>query len=714
MKRTLLFATALTLFMAAAVSLQAAAPTIISYQGRLTDGAGIALTGNYTLTFNIYDVAVGGVPIWTETQNPVVVDEGFFNVLLGSVTPVEAKFFSEVNRFIGVQVNGGAELTPRRQIVAVAYALKIATIDGASGGHVVGDSRFEGNVVIGTGDALGTLSFTAGANNTAQGNYSIAMGADNSASGHYSNISGGLENVASGAGAGIGGGSGNLASGDSSFVGSGSRNTASGSRSVIGGGRENLATGDYSHIGGGWLNYTESLYSTVGGGERDTASGQWSTVAGGRNNDAEGGYSTIGGGTGNRAVGTRAFIGGGVNNFADGFDAIVVGGEYCSTLVSGGFVGGGDQNSVTGGNAVVVGGFANKNSGLHSFVGGGAGNSVSGDSSVIGGGYANNIAGFVAVIGGGRQNQVTALYGAISGGLSNQVNGLPGGFIGGGIRNIVEGNTATVAGGYVNEALNARAFIGGGQANICQGAYASIVGGLSNFSDSNAQYSTICGGSANNTLEDFSAVISGFQNSNAGLHSTILGGSYNSIEDELLNPAQYIAVFGQGVRAGGADYRMFLFDGTNSGRLALNRDTDDGGTLYPIHVGTANTNGNGARLSAAGVWTDASSRTFKENLVEIGGAELLDKISQLSLPHYNYRGTTEKHIGPMAEDFAALFNVGSVDENTGQIDPMYLSAKDVAGVALAGVKELSERNRKLQEQVQLLLKRIENLELNKK
>ena len=36
----------------------AAVPEKISYQGKLADGAGLALNGNYSLTFNIYDVAV--------------------------------------------------------------------------------------------------------------------------------------------------------------------------------------------------------------------------------------------------------------------------------------------------------------------------------------------------------------------------------------------------------------------------------------------------------------------------------------------------------------------------------------------------------------------------------------------------------------------------------------------------------------------------------
>lgn len=662
MKPSLLLATALTFVMVFAASLSAAAPTLVSYQGRITDGAGIALNGNYSLTFNIYSLAAGGAPLWTETQNPVVVDEGFFNVLLGSVSPLNSTTFSEANRFIGVQVNGGPELAPRKQIVAVAYALTVATIDGASGGYVEGNSRIEGSVVIGTGDADGTLSFTAGANNAASGNYSIALGADNTATGNYSNVGGGLENIASGAGAGIGGGNGNLASGDSSFIGGGSLNIASGRRSFIGAGRENIASGDLTHIGGGWLNYASALYATIGGGERDSATAQWATVAGGRNNDAEGGYSTIGGGTGNRAAGTRSFIGGGTGNYADGFDAIVVGGEYCTTLVAGGFVGGGDDNVVEGINGVIAGGIDNRVTGYASAILGGINNQVDGDSAVIVGGLDNTIAlgASLATVGGGRQNTVTGYIAVISGGWLNTATG----------------NYSAIAGGSGHIASGPGAFIGGGVSHTATRPYATVVGG-------------------------------GF-NDCAGGWSTILGGSGNSIEGTLITDTDYSLVFGNSV-VNRTSYRAMIFNSSSPGRLGINRDSDEGGLSHPIHVGTINTNGNGARLTAAGVWTDASSRTFKENFVEIGGADLLDKISQLSLPHYNYKGTTEKHIGPMAEDFAALFNVGSVDENTRQIDPMYLSAKDVAGVSLAGVKELISKNSKLENRVAELERLVQSL-----
>lgn len=43
-------------------------PTLINYQGYLTDASGNPLTGNYQITFSIYGVPSGGTPLWSENQ----------------------------------------------------------------------------------------------------------------------------------------------------------------------------------------------------------------------------------------------------------------------------------------------------------------------------------------------------------------------------------------------------------------------------------------------------------------------------------------------------------------------------------------------------------------------------------------------------------------------------------------------------------------------
>ncbi len=59
-------------------------PRLIHYQGKLTDLAGVPITGTKNMTFKLYS---GTSQYWTENQT-VSVSRGIFNVLLGSVTPV--------------------------------------------------------------------------------------------------------------------------------------------------------------------------------------------------------------------------------------------------------------------------------------------------------------------------------------------------------------------------------------------------------------------------------------------------------------------------------------------------------------------------------------------------------------------------------------------------------------------------------------------------
>jgi hypothetical protein len=53
----------------------------------------------------------------------------------------------------------------------------------------------------------------------------------------------------------------------------------------------------------------------------------------------------------------------------------------------------------------------------------------------------------------------------------------------------------------------------------------------------------------------------------------------------------------------------------------------------------------------------------------------------------------------MAEDFVAAFDVGIIRESDGQRDNQYLAASDVAGVALAGVKELLTKIEQLEARI---------------
>jgi hypothetical protein len=104
-------------------------PALINYQGYLTDDSGNPINDTLSMTFSIYDAASDGTQLWTETQS-VTVTNGLFNVLLGSVNPIEPGDLTGVS-YLGITVGSDPEMTPRQQLVSVAYALRADTANNA-------------------------------------------------------------------------------------------------------------------------------------------------------------------------------------------------------------------------------------------------------------------------------------------------------------------------------------------------------------------------------------------------------------------------------------------------------------------------------------------------------------------------------------------------------------------------------------------------------
>jgi len=125
-----------------------------------------------------------------------------------------------------------------------------------------------------------------------------------------------------------------------------------------------------------------------------------------------------------------------------------------------------------------------------------------------------------------------------------------------------------------------------------------------------------------------------------------------------------------------------------------------------LQVGTNGGNGNGAYLSASGTWTNVSDINRKENFRQLDHWEILDKIAQLDITRWSYKGSRQKedHIGPMAQQFKLLFDVGTEGDNTS------ISTVDPPGIALAGIQALIIKNTATQQEIQHQAKRIDELE----
>ncbi len=142
-------------------------PGLINYQGTLIDSNGVALDTTVSMIFSIYADSIGEAYVWTETQPAVAVGSGLFNVLLGSVNSIPDTVFKDPERWLGIQIGGDPEMTPRQRIGGIGYAFK-AGDDGdwiVSGADVY---RASGSVGIGTAtpayalDVVGDLK-TSGA-----------------------------------------------------------------------------------------------------------------------------------------------------------------------------------------------------------------------------------------------------------------------------------------------------------------------------------------------------------------------------------------------------------------------------------------------------------------------------------------------------------------------------------------------------------------------
>lgn len=167
MKR--LLAVLLVLLMTAgAVEVGAVAPSTMSYQGVLNDGAGNALSGTHTVSFRLYTALGGGSPLWSESQS-VTLDRGGFSVILGSITPLNLAF--DQPYFLGVAVDGAAELSPRAALASAPYSLSLRlpfyqAISSGSAGFTLYNST--GDAIIGQSN-LSARSGVSGFNNQSGG-----------------------------------------------------------------------------------------------------------------------------------------------------------------------------------------------------------------------------------------------------------------------------------------------------------------------------------------------------------------------------------------------------------------------------------------------------------------------------------------------------------------------------------------------------------------
>jgi hypothetical protein len=102
---------------------RADAPARFSLQGHaLSNAQGEPMNGAVYVTFKLYESATSSTPIHTEPQT-ITALEGGFHTQLGTMRTLDLAIFKQYSTlFVGMSVEGDAEMTPRLEVTTAPYA----------------------------------------------------------------------------------------------------------------------------------------------------------------------------------------------------------------------------------------------------------------------------------------------------------------------------------------------------------------------------------------------------------------------------------------------------------------------------------------------------------------------------------------------------------------------------------------------------------------
>jgi trimeric autotransporter adhesin len=524
----------------------------------------------------------------------------------------------------------------------------------------------------------------------------------------------------------VGGGGGNTASKAASTVAGGNANRARGFGATVGGGQSNDANADLATVGGGAGNTASDAYATVAGGTGNTASGWRSTITGGDQNVASGNLATVSGGVQNTATGSTATALGGAFNTAQGFSSFASG-RRAKANNDGSFVWADsndfdfastaqDQFNVrsTGGARLVSGidGSGNPTSGLELPAGGSgwstllngqpfdikvnnarglridpASDGTNQSPNVIGGIADNSVVSGVhagTIAGGGRAdpansasaNVVSDDYGTVGGGGWNQAGDYAG--------TVSDRTYATVGGGYANKATGFASTVGGGDVNVADGYTAAVGGGINNCACEG--YASLGGGASNNVSGLYATVPGGQSNTAKGDYSLAAGSNANADHQ-----GAFVWADSQGGTMHSSANDQFIARAQGHFFLQGDSTLDDQGGF--INTST------GAYLSTGGTWTNSSDENLKAGFERVNPKRVLARVDSLPVRTWHYKAEPSvRHIGPVAQDFYRAFRVGP--------DNKHIASVDADGVALAAIKGLSRKVKRLERTVGSLRQRL--------
>jgi hypothetical protein len=141
-------------------------PRLIKFAGLVKDATGKVQTGAASLTFSLYEEQESGRPLWVETQNVQLDEQGRYTVLLGATQPEGLPldlFVTGQARWLGVQpALPGVGEQPRVLLGGVPYALKAADAETLGGKPVSAFVTTDSQTSSAQAGAQGTATTTSG------------------------------------------------------------------------------------------------------------------------------------------------------------------------------------------------------------------------------------------------------------------------------------------------------------------------------------------------------------------------------------------------------------------------------------------------------------------------------------------------------------------------------------------------------------------------
>ena len=130
-------------------------PTFLPVQAHLTDDVGVAIDGELTMNFSLYESATAPQALWSESR-PVDVLAGNFTVYLGEVSPLSMALIAD-HHTLWLAVKVGADPAMARIPIGTVPFAAYAARAGQVPAHVHGPEELQGVALAGTKCAVGQV-----------------------------------------------------------------------------------------------------------------------------------------------------------------------------------------------------------------------------------------------------------------------------------------------------------------------------------------------------------------------------------------------------------------------------------------------------------------------------------------------------------------------------------------------------------------------------